>query len=99
MKDRLTLSGPARADLLEIWLFVAADSPTAADRLLDRIQRRCEGLARMPRLGRLRPDLAPDIRSFAVGRYLVLYREAKGGGIEVARVRAGEMDLPRLFQQ
>ena len=99
MSARARLSGPARTDLLEIWLYVADDSPTAADRLLDRIHRRCEALARMPRLGRLRPDLAPGVRSFAVGRYLILYREARGGGIEVVRVRAGEMDLTRLFEQ
>ena len=99
MSARARLSGPARTDLLEIWLYVADDSPTAADRLLDRIHRRCEALARMPRLGRLRPDLAPSVRSFAVGRYLILYREARRGGIEVVRVRAGEMDLTRLFEQ
>lgn len=54
-------------------------------------------LARMPQMGRLRPELAEGIRSFAVGRYLILYRQSQGG-IEVARVRGGELDLAHLFQ-
>lgn len=98
MSARLKLSGPARADLLEIWLYIAEDNPGAADRLLERIHRRCEALARMPKLGRLRPDLAPGIRSVAVGRYLVFYGETPKG-IQVVRIRAGVMDLTRLFEQ
>ena len=50
MSTRLKLSGPARADLLEIWC------------------------------------------------YLIFYREAPRG-VEVVRVRGGEMDLARLFEQ
>jgi toxin ParE1/3/4 len=65
---QVQISRPAQTDLLEIWLFVARDSPVAADRLLDRILRRCQRLAQMPRQGRLRPELAPEIRSVAVGR-------------------------------
>jgi toxin ParE1/3/4 len=83
---------------LEIWVYVATDNPRAADRLIEAIRSRCSVLARLPRLGRLRPELAPEIRSFPVGRYLILYRESDSG-IEVARVRAGEQDLSRLFDQ
>lgn len=97
MSRRAHLSHPARTDLIEIWTYVAEGSPEAADRLIDRIRRRCDVLARMPQMGRLRPELAEGIRSFPVGRYLILYRQSRGG-IEVARVRGGEMDLSRFFQ-
>lgn len=98
MSTRIRLSGPARADLLEIWCYVAEEDFAAADRLLERIHRRCDALARMPRLGRLRPELAPGIRSLSVGRYLIFYRETPRG-VEVVRVRGGEMDLARLLEQ
>jgi plasmid stabilization system protein ParE len=97
LSRRTRLSRPAKSDLIEIWTYVAEGSPQAADRLIDRIRSRCDVLARLPQMGRLRPELAEGIRSFPVGRYLILYRERRGG-IEVARVRGGEMDLSRLFE-
>jgi len=97
LSRRARLSRPARTDLVEIWTYVAEDDPTAADRLIDRIWSRCDLLARTPQMGRLRSDLAEGLRSFPVGRYLILYQESRGG-IDVARVRSGETDLPRLFE-
>jgi toxin ParE1/3/4 len=98
LSTRLKLSRPARADLLQIWCYAAQRSVAAADRLLDRIHKRCDALTRMPRVGRLRPELAPGLRSVPVGRDLILYRETPRG-VEVVRVRGGEMDLARLFEQ
>lgn len=97
MSRRARLSRPAKNDLIEIWTYVAENGPEAADRLINRIRSRCEVLARLPQMGRLRPELAEGIRSFPVGRFLILYRERRGG-IEVARVRGGEMDLSRFFE-
>lgn len=97
MSRRARLSRPARTDLVEIWVYVAENDPKAADRLIEALHSRCNLLARLPRLGRLPPDVAPGIRSFPFGRYLILYRERKGG-IEVVRVCSGRRDLKRLFE-
>ncbi|HEV3026169.1 MAG TPA: type II toxin-antitoxin system RelE/ParE family toxin, partial [Planctomycetota bacterium] len=85
------LSVQARADLEEIWLFIAEDSPDAADRFIDRILGTCQRLAHSPRIGRSREDLASGIRSFRVDKYIIFYRAAKSG-IEVARVLSGYRD-------
>jgi toxin ParE1/3/4 len=85
----------AETDLLEIWLYIAQDSPRAADRLLDRIETECRLLADNPRLGRARPELAPDARAWIVGRYLVLYRE-RDEGIEVVRVVHAAREIERI---
>jgi toxin ParE1/3/4 len=85
----------AETDLLEIWLYIAQDSPRAADRLLDRIETECRLLADNPRLGRARPELAPDARARIVGRYLVLYRE-RDEGIEVVRVVHAAREIERI---
>jgi toxin ParE1/3/4 len=58
MRDRL--SELAEQDLLEIWLYVAADASVArADRLLDAIGEQFELLAEQPRMGRRRPEFGP----------------------------------------
>jgi toxin ParE1/3/4 len=90
-----TKRAKAEADLLEIWLYIAQDSPRAADRLLDRIEAQCRLLADNPRLGRARPEIASDARAWNVGQYLVLYRE-QGDGIEVVRVVHGARRVERI---
>ncbi len=47
-------------------------------------------------MGPARPDLAPGLHYFVVGRYLVLYRALRDG-IEVVRVVHGARYLPDLF--
>lgn len=94
---RVVLSDLAETDLVDIWVFVAQDNVEAADRLLDQIHERCQLLAATPNAGRQRPELAPSLRSFAVGSYLIFYREGDDG-IEVARVLHGRRDIPRLIR-
>ena len=86
----------AAADLLEIWVHIARDNVTAADRLLDRIDEVCTNLAASPDLGRSRDEIAPGLRSFPVSRYVIFYRP-RPGGIELARVLHGARDLDLLF--
>jgi toxin ParE1/3/4 len=57
----------AHLDLVEIALRIVGENPVAADRWLDLIDAKCQLLARMPELGRKRPDLAPELRGLPVG--------------------------------
>jgi plasmid stabilization system protein ParE len=43
MMSEIRLDEEAKADLLEIWRYIAADNPDAADRMLDRIWDGFEG--------------------------------------------------------
>ena len=52
----------AEEDLIEIWIYIAQDNPGAADRVLDDIEERFYALAGNPLMGRLRPDIAPELR-------------------------------------
>ena len=93
---RVVITPRAGADLDAIWLHVALDSPAAADRLIDRIVARCQGLADHPHLGPGRPEIAPDVRVLVVGDYLALYR-VDGFGAVVVRVVHGARRLKDLF--
>ena len=86
----------AEEDLLEIWIYIAQDNPGAADRVLDDIEERFYALANNPLIGRSRPDIAPELRYFSVGKYLILYRTVSDG-IQIVRVIHGARDLPHLF--
>ena len=88
----LTRTPRARLDLIDIWTWIAAEDPTAADRFLDLIEEKLRLLAENPRLGPVRPDIARGLRLFPIRRYLVLYRESRGG-IEVVRVVHGMRQL------
>ena len=77
----------AEQDLAEIWFYIALDNVVAADNLLDDIDSSCQLLAMQPQAGRLRPELAPELRSFPAGRYVVFY-QPQDDGIGVVRVLA-----------
>lgn len=51
----------------------------------------------MPKLGRERFDLAPELRGLPVGNYIIFYRPMKDG-IQVIRVLHGARDLPSQFE-
>ena len=86
----------AEQDFREIWRYIAAHNPDAADRLLLRIDSKLELYAQNPRMGRVRDQLAPGLRSFSVGKYLAFYRIVPDG-IELVRVLHGARDLKALF--
>ncbi|HKQ46493.1 MAG TPA: type II toxin-antitoxin system RelE/ParE family toxin [Phycisphaerae bacterium] len=88
----------ANSDLLEIWLYIAQDSVDAADRLVESIDEKSSILATQSMMGRARPDLGENIRSFAVGDYLVFYLPLDDG-IELLRVFHGARDIPAIFQR
>jgi len=61
---RARLSPAAAQDLEEIWLYVAADKPAAANRLIDALADQCQALAANPHMGRRRDELRAGLLSF-----------------------------------
>jgi toxin ParE1/3/4 len=93
---RVVLTDSARQDQLEIWLYIAADNPDAADRLLDEMDETLRLLSSAPGLGRARDDIVPGLRYFPIGNYLILY-EALPDGITVVRLVHGARQLAQLL--
>lgn len=82
----------AEQDLDDIWFYIAQDNIDAADRTLDLLRDKCLMLAGSPMIGRTRLELAPSLRSFPVGNYLIFYRPIESG-IEIIRILHGSQDL------
>ena len=98
--SRFTLARGVRADLRDIWRHIAVEnySPDAADRLVDRITDVFALLAGEPLLGEARDDLAPGVRCFVVGSYLVLYSPTKHG-VRVIQVVPAARDIATVFRR
>lgn len=86
----------AEVDILEIWDYIADDNPAAADRWVDQLDGQFRLLATQPKMGRARDELAPSVRSFPFGRYVVFYVPIDDG-IDVVRVLHGARDIDAIF--
>jgi len=95
--NRASITIRARADLDNIWLFIARDRPSAADQLLDKFGRVFEDLARHPQMGESRPELGRRIRAFSVGSY-VIYFQTVDAGVEIVRIIHGARNVTDLRQ-
>lgn len=91
-------SHKARFDLVDIWDYIAADNPAAADRQIDKIETFFDLLAHFPKIGRERNDIVVGARGFTKGRYLILNKldEARHT-VQIVRVVDGMRDLQSLF--
>lgn len=96
MPPKVLKSPVAERDLDEIWFYIAKDNIDAADRVLRRIQDKCQQYATQPLMGGHREDLGENLRNFVVGSYVIFYRPL-ADGIEVVRVIHGARDVDAMF--
>jgi len=89
----------AEEDLTEIVLYIAADRPSAAEKVANTIEKKLQVLARTPHLGHIPTDeelIRQGYRYFSVGKYLVFYT-IEEQTIYVHRILHGARDYLKLF--
>ncbi|HVT23116.1 MAG TPA: type II toxin-antitoxin system RelE/ParE family toxin [Rhizomicrobium sp.] len=80
-------------DLREAWDFIAADSETAADRIISTLQRAGESLDQFPKLGRAgRVSHTRELVVSGTAYFLVYY--IRRDHVEIARVIHGARQWP-----
>jgi toxin ParE1/3/4 len=97
---QLVYMASARRDLANILDYITRTSGSLAigQQFVDRLRQQCRKLASLPgTLGRLRPELRPDIRSFAFGNYVIFFRY-EGDTVEVVNVLEGHRDIDAYFR-
>lgn|GEM_PF-242216 len=93
----------AREDLIEIYIYIGLDNPSAAERIFDAVRAKAESLINYPRLGVRRPEIRPSSRILVEGPYLILYEthpDSDQGAIdevEIVRIVDGRRNLKNLF--
>jgi len=93
---RLLFTQSAQSDLLEAWLFIAEDNPTAADGILVAIEKEAKALLAQPLMGRARPELAEGVRSWPTSTRYILYYLVMPEGITVLRVLHHARDIQQV---
>jgi toxin ParE1/3/4 len=89
-------SPAARLDLLEIFDYIARDRPTAAQRLIERLEETCQWLAFEREMGERADRIRPGSRMFTVGSYVIFY-EVVADDIRVLRIVHGARDFGLLL--
>ena len=98
-RPRFVLTPQARADLLEIWDYIAEDSPEDADRVLEQMYAAFIRLAQVPGMGHHREDLADRRHRFwTVYSYVVAYRD-QTRPLEIIAIVHGARQLEAFFQR
>ena len=94
---RIFRTRESRLDYDEIWDYIAPRDLAAADRRIDRFDATLRGIASAPNMGRKVEELAPNLRSFPIGSYLIFYRPIEDG-IQLIRILHGARDItPEYF--
>ena len=92
----------AKADIFEIWCYIADDSQDAADRVEQAIYDACALVAQGPMRGHSRPDLTPrSLRFWTLTRYpnyTVVYRP-ETAPLQVVAVLHGKRNIQRILKQ
>lgn len=90
---KIVWSPEAIEDATSAWSFVAPSNMTAADRLLENIEKSAASLSALPRRGR--PGRAPGTRELVLqkGPFVIVYRES-AARVEILRVMHGARDWP-----
>jgi len=90
---RIRFTTSAEADLLELWLTIAEENIVAADESLDSIQATVSLLGSQPEMGRSRPELALELRSFPTRTPYIIFYINDADGLLIVRVLHHARDI------
>ena len=95
---RLKRTERAESDLFDIWAYIAADNPAAADRQVTKLSDVFDATRDFPHSGRPTPEISPQHRVLTCGSYLlVCHIDDEAQTITLVRVLHGARDWLRLF--
>lgn len=95
---RVLVSDRARADAVDIYSYLIGRNPAAAERVLERIERKLEQLSQFPFVGPGRSGLGENVRAAVAGKHLVLYK-IETETVIVLRIIDGRMDVEEEFRR
>ena len=92
------LAPSAISDLEEISDYFVENNVEAGERLFQKFSQRFQSLTRFPKLGKLYPNLHPEIRGLLEQNYIIFYR-ISSESIEIVRIVDARRNLLELFKE
>jgi len=93
MPNDYKLTHAAKHDLKEIWRYTFERwGEQQAEKYVLQFEKRFNDLVNTPYLGRSRPDIQKDYRSFSEGKHIIFYR-VTGAIIEIIGIPHVSMDV------
>ena len=92
------ISEEASADLEDITDYFLNVSVESGDRFVKEFDRKCLYLTQFPYIGKIYPDLAPDLRGIRLERYIIFYR-VYSERLSIIRIVNASRDMKRLFSE
>jgi len=100
MARRLRYLQSAKSDLIDILSYITRESGSLAvgRQFVMRLREQCQKLGRLPgKLGRARPELRPDMRSFPFRGYVIFFRYTPEA-VEIVDILEGHRDIQGHFE-
>lgn len=97
---RLKYLDSAKQDFIDILRYITRESGSlvVGQRFVSALRQKCRHIASLPgTMGRERPELRPDIRSFAFRGYVLFFRYVDDS-FEVVNVIEGHRDIESHFE-
>jgi toxin ParE1/3/4 len=94
---KVEFSPLSRADFVEIYHWISADRPDAADRMVIKLQARARHLGRYPYFGSAAPDCGANVRVTTIPPYVIYYQVTDH--IRILRVLHGARDHGPLVEE
>ncbi|MDZ5452768.1 type II toxin-antitoxin system RelE/ParE family toxin [Labrys sp. ZIDIC5] len=98
---RLVYTQAAARDLIAIQAYISHESGSVAlgRRFTEHLRQQCHKLATLPgTFGRARPELRPDLRSFAFRNYVIFLRY-RSDRLEIINIIEDHRDIEALFDK
>jgi toxin ParE1/3/4 len=86
----------AETDLEDIWIYISTHSVESANRTIAELMKAFNLLASSPGLGRDKPELVVNVRSFPHKRYIIFYFPIDDG-VEIFRVLHAARNIEDVF--
>jgi len=92
----LVISETARADIKEIWTYIAEYNTDSANDVVRDLAKKFDLLESNPKLGREQDGLVVEMRLFPHKNYNIYYFPIEGG-VEIYRVLHGRRNVEEVF--
>lgn len=87
-------------DLSDIWTYTFDTwSESQADKYYRLIINACSAISRKPQIGKVYPEIYPDLKGKIISKHIIFYRVLEDQSIEITRILHERMDFKNKLKK